>query len=93
MMIEIASILAGVAIILIATSILTAAKHISNSDKHPCKKDIVFNEVCKPKMKALEDCIETEIRERKEAFIQLREDMKTGFKTIIDLVKERKNEE
>lgn len=87
MTIETTSILTGVAIVLVASAIAAIAKHISNSAKHPCKKDIVFKNVCQPNMKWLGDCIEKEIIDRKEAFKQLREDMKTGFEEVKELIR------
>jgi len=35
--------------------------HSSNTDRHPAKKDLVFKDVCEPKMKGLEDCIEAKL--------------------------------
>ena len=33
-------------------------KHASNTDRHPAKKDLVFKDVCEPKMERIEDCME-----------------------------------
>jgi len=45
-------------------------KHCSNTSRHPDKKDIVFKEVCEPKMKFLEDCITKDVAALKELMNQ-----------------------
>ena len=44
--------------------------HVSNTGRHPEKKDLVFKEVCEPKMKGLSDCAEREIKALKELMTQ-----------------------
>ena len=45
-------------------------KHASNNDRHPAKKDLVFKDVCEPKMKAIEDCVTKDINALKELLEQ-----------------------
>ena len=54
--------------------------HSSNTDRHPAKKDIVFKDVCDPKMKGLQDCIEAKL-EGLEKLVQ------QGFDNLESLVK------
>jgi hypothetical protein len=63
------------------------AKHITNSKKHPCKDDIVFQDVCDERSKRLDDCIETSIEHQKEQYQLLREDVNSRFDRIEDLIK------
>jgi hypothetical protein len=91
MTIETTSILTGVAVVLVAAAIVAVVKHINNNQKHPCKKDIVFSDVCEPKMKQVTDCIESEIADRKEAYRELRNDMKEGFGEIKELIRKGQN--
>jgi len=44
--------------------------HVSNTDRHAGKKDLVFKDVCEPKMKGLEDCVEIKIEGLKELMNQ-----------------------
>lgn len=57
-------------------------KHMTNSQKHPCKKDIVFKDVCEVK----QDCIENEIKNVNNRLAELKTDMKEGFQEIKVLV-------
>jgi hypothetical protein len=55
-------------------------KHASNTGRHPDKKDIVFKDVCEPKMKGLEDCITKDVGALKEL-------MNQRFDSLENLVK------
>lgn len=61
----------------------TVAKHIINNDRHPAKKDIVFKDVCEPKMVGLRDCFEAKID-------GLTELTKQGFDSLGELIKNKK---
>lgn len=58
MIIDAQAIITGCTVVGIVGAIGAVAKHISNDEKHPNKKDIVFKEVCEAK----EDCVESEIK-------------------------------
>lgn len=65
------------------------AKHISNSKKHPCKDDIVFEDVCEERGKRneaehnrLDDCIEAAIERSNEQHAELKEDIKSIDKKL-----------
>jgi hypothetical protein len=62
-------------------------KHLINSQKHPCKKDIVFKEVCQSDMKGLEDCVESEIKNLNNRITELKQDVKDGFAGLQNLIK------
>ncbi len=61
-------------------------KHITSSQKHPCKKDIVFKEVCDAK----QDCIESEIKNVNNRLDELKTDMKEGFRRLESVIKNEK---
>ena len=61
-------------------------KHITNSQKHPCKKDIVFKDVCDAK----QDCIESEIKNINNRLDDIKADMKDGFGRVERLIKNEK---
>lgn len=61
----------------------TIAKHIINNERHPAKKDIVFRDVCEPKMKGLKDCLEAKID-------GLTDLTKQGFESLKELIKDGK---
>jgi hypothetical protein len=70
------------------------AKHIANSKKHPCKDDIVFENVCAERGKAneaahefLKKWIEAAIIKSDKQHIELKSDMKAGFMEIKTLIK------
>ncbi|KKN73162.1 hypothetical protein LCGC14_0403350 [marine sediment metagenome] len=77
-------------IALIVTPILGfigwVTKHITNSQKHPCKKDIVFKDVCEAK----QDCIESEIKNMNIRLDDIKADMKDGFERVERLIKNGK---
>ena len=77
-------------IALIVTPILGfigwVTKHITNSQKHPCKKDIVFKDVCEAK----QDCIESEIKNMNIRLDDIKADMKDGFGRVERLIKNEK---
>jgi len=87
MTIETTAIITGVFILLIGTVILAIAKHLANSDKHPCKKDIVFKDVCASEMTGLKDCFESEVKSVNTRLEDLKVDVKNGFDDIKDLLK------
>lgn len=58
--------------------------HVSNTGRHPDKKDLVFKDVCEPKMKGLGDCAEREIK-------ALRELMNQRFDSLERLVRNNGN--
>lgn len=62
-------------------------KHLSNSDKHPCKRDIVYKDVCKSERKRLDDCIEGAIKRSDERHAELKADMKAEFAEVKDLIR------
>lgn len=69
------------------------AKHISNTRKHPCKDDIVFEDVCTERGKAneqahehLKEGIQNAIKRSDEQHTELKVDMKTGFTEIKTLI-------
>ena len=69
------------------------AKHISNTNKHPCKDDIVFGDVCEERGKTneqahqhLKEGIENAIARSDEQHKELKADMKTGFGEIKTLI-------
>lgn len=71
--------------------------HTGNIDRHPSRKDIVFNDVCvergksnKLEHKRLEDCIEGAIERSNEQHAELKQDMNRGFDKIEDLIKNGK---
>ena len=88
---ELLSILSGILLFIITGAIAWIACHITNSEKHPCKKDVVYKDVCEVKSKNLEDCLENEVRESKERYAELKEDMRLGFDEIKQLIKNHKN--
>ncbi len=70
------------------------SKHISNSQKHPCKDDIVFEDVCTERGKAndqahdhLKESIVAAITKSDEQHQELKVDMKEGFAEIKTLIK------
>lgn len=65
------------------------AKHITNSQKHPCKKDIVYKEVCAEKHKGFEDCVEREIKNLTKNFDDFKGDTHRHFKEVKDLIRQR----
>ncbi len=69
------------------------AKHISNTKKHPCSDNLVFNDVCIERGKAnehaheyLKEGIENAIKRSDEQHNELKNDMKTGFTRIENLI-------
>lgn len=60
-------------------------RHITNSQKHPCKKDVVFKEVCE----ARQDCIETEIKNVNTRLDDIKSDVKDGFRRLERVIKNR----
>ncbi len=69
-------------------------KHISNSKKHPCKDDIVFEDVCTERGKAnkeaheyLKEGITAAIARSDEQHKELKNDMKAGFDRLETLIK------
>ena len=57
-------------------------RHTANSKKHPCKDDIVFDDVCKERgkrneaeHKRLDDCIEAAIIRSNEQHIELKQNI------------------
>ncbi|MHC4637199.1 MAG: hypothetical protein ACYTBP_17705 [Planctomycetota bacterium] len=72
------------------------AKHISNIKKHPCKDDIVFQDVCAGRGKAneqahenLKESIKAAVDKSNEQHKDLKADMNQGFRQLETL---RKNE-
>jgi len=59
-------------------------KHLANTDRHPCRTDIVFRDVCKPEMKRLEDCVGKDLAALKEL-------MQQRFDNLEKLVKNNGN--
>lgn len=73
---------------MIITGIIgTIARHVTNSDRHPAKKDIVFEKVCKEKHDGLDDCIEGKIQRLDEKFDTFREDVKGEFAEVKALIR------
>ena len=72
---------------IIVGTIFSITRHIINTDKHPCKKDIVYKDVCDTKHKGLDDCIEGKINSLDQKFEIMREDMKEGFRDVKQLIK------
>ena len=77
----------SVGMVLVPAGIIAIIKHTTNSTKHPCKKDVVFVDVCREKMKGQEDCVESELRAVNEKVDSLKVDMRTGFKEVKDLIR------
>ena len=67
------------------------ARHISNTKKHPCKDDIVFQDVCDERSKRLEDCIENEVEVSKERYETLTKKVDDGFKEVKALIRNNRN--
>lgn len=91
MTIETTAIITGVAIVLLAGAIVAVIKHISNSDKHPCKKDVIFRDSCEPKMERLEDCIEGAIDRANTQYENLTDKVDELKKDLKDELLEVKN--
>lgn len=62
-------------------------KHCSNSRKHPCADNLVFKDVCRSERKRIDDCMESEIEERKERYKELKEDINNRFDRLEELIK------
>ena len=69
------------------------AKHISNTNKHPCGSDIVFKDVCEERGKAneqahqhLKEGITAAIARSDKQHNELKTDMKSGFTEIKTLI-------
>lgn len=72
------------------------ARHIANSKKHPCKNDIVFEDVCIERGKAneqahdyLREGIQAAIAKSDEQHTELKKDMKEGFTEIKTLIQNK----
>jgi hypothetical protein len=63
---------------IVLTSVIAVAAHISNADRHPSKKDIVFADVCTAKEKG----VEIEIKNVKDAMNKLENTVSNGFQAI-----------
>lgn len=63
------------------------AKHISNTKKHPCKDDIVFQDVCDERSRRLQDCIENEVTVSKERYETLAKKVDDGFREVKELIR------
>ncbi len=66
---------------------LWVARHITNSNRHPSRKDIVFKDVCESEKKRIEDCIESEAKLSKERFDTLVKKVDDGFRDIKVLIR------
>lgn len=69
-------------------------RHITNSRKHPCADNLVFQDVCEERGKAnemthqhLKEGIETAIARSNEQHNELKTDMRTGFDKLETLIK------
>lgn len=80
----------GVTIVVIGGIIVAIAKHITCSDNHPKKEDIVFRTECDKTHKGLEDCIEGKIKRLDEKFDNFREDVKDNFDEVKELIRNGK---
>ena len=69
--------------------IVSIAKHISNSDKHPNKQSIVFKDVCETKHQGLTNCIEGKINSLDDKFETFREDVKSEFAEVKELIRSK----
>ena len=63
---------------LVVASLLAVAAHISNSDKHPDKKDIVFSDVCAER----ENTVGVEMKNLKDTVSKLELTVAAGFMAI-----------
>ena len=67
----------------------TIAKHIINLDKHPQRQDIVFKDVCETKHQGLTNCIEGKITALDDKFETFREDIKSDFTEVKELIRNK----
>ena len=72
---------------------LWMSRHITNNRKHPCKDEIVFQNVCEERGKTnsqahnhLKEGIETAIKRSDEQHTELKADMRNGFAKIEVLI-------
>lgn len=72
-------------------------KHVTSSSRHPKSNDLVYGDVCEERGKAndeahkhLKEGIETAIARSDEKHAELKDDMRTGFGEIKDLIRSSK---
>lgn len=63
------------------------ARHIAARKKHPCSDDLVFRDVCESERRRIDDCLEGAERRTEQRFKEVKEDMKTGFTEVKDLIR------
>jgi hypothetical protein len=91
MTISIGSLLTGV-----VACFLCMIRHISQRSKHPCSKDLVYDDVCEERGKANEQAhtflaekIAAAVTHSDEQHKELKSDMKTGFTEIKTLIQNK----
>jgi hypothetical protein len=75
------------AIIVGCMAIMT--KHIMNTDKHPDRNELMPRSECDTRHKGLEDCMEGKITALHDKVDTFREDVKTGFEDVKDLIRNK----
>ena len=84
----------GAILSLLGGTIWALNRHTSNSKKHACADNLVFDDVCEERGKAndmvhrhLKEGIEQAIARSDEQHVELKADMRTGFDKLETLIK------
>ena len=79
----------GVSTAIIIGCMAVVAKHIMNDEKHPDKKELMPRSECDVRHKGLEDCVESKITALHDKVDTFREDVRTGFEDVKDLIRNK----
>lgn len=77
------NIISGVSVAIMAAVTIAIGKHMNNSDRHPSKKDIVFNKECDLRHEGLDGKINA-LDEKVEI---MRTDMRDNFREVKNLIR------